>query len=78
MSDKPTDPFNLKASFHTAGAFREKEDDPIELSPPSGLAFTPEGDLILADDFNHRIQIYGKNRKVKLTFGEKGKEDGYP
>ena len=76
MPNLSTDPFNLKTEYYTAGAFREPDDDSIEVSPPSGLAFTPEGDLIVADDFNHRIQIYGKDRKVKLTFGEKGANDG--
>ncbi len=46
------------------------------LSPSSGLAETPEGDLVVVDDFNHRIQIYDSQYNLKITFGSKGKETG--
>jgi DNA-binding beta-propeller fold protein YncE len=55
-------------------SFRTKEDE--ELSPPSGLCFTHEGNILLADDFNHRIQIYDPQFNLITSFGEKGKEQG--
>ncbi|HIJ49457.1 MAG TPA: hypothetical protein HPP54_00085 [Nitrospinae bacterium] len=55
-------------------SFRTKEDE--ELSPPSGLCFTHDGNILLADDFNHRIQIYDPQFKLITSFGEKGKEQG--
>ena len=47
----------------------------MPLSPPSGFAFTANKYFIIADDFNHRIQIYDGDKLLK-TFGEKGKENG--
>jgi DNA-binding beta-propeller fold protein YncE len=55
-------------------SFRTKEDE--ELSPPSGLCFTHDGNILLADDFNHRIQIYDPQFNLISSFGEKGKEQG--
>jgi len=46
------------------------------LSPPSGLTTAPSGDLIVADDFNHRIQIYDSEGNLKTTFGKKGTLEG--
>ncbi|KMP12247.1 hypothetical protein UZ36_01425 [Candidatus Nitromaritima sp. SCGC AAA799-C22] len=56
-------------------SFRSGDGDHEELSPPSGFAFTPGGQLVLSDDFNHRIQVYNGDQLVK-SFGEKGKENG--
>jgi len=47
-----------------------------DLSPPSGFCCTPSGNLILADDFNHRIQIYGANHNLIKSFGCKGQNPG--
>jgi DNA-binding beta-propeller fold protein YncE len=55
-------------------SFRAKEDE--ELSPPSGLCFTHDGNILLADDFNHRIQIYDPQFNLITSFGEKGKKQG--
>jgi DNA-binding beta-propeller fold protein YncE len=57
-------------------AFRSQDDSAEKLSPPSGFCFTPKGNLILADDFNHRIQIYGPDHKLITSFGRKGKNPG--
>jgi DNA-binding beta-propeller fold protein YncE len=56
-------------------SFRLDNKTSEQLSPPSGFAFTPQGQLILADDFNHRIQVYEGDELVKV-FGKKGKENG--
>jgi sugar lactone lactonase YvrE len=63
----------LSISFENS--FRLSNETSEQLSPPSGFAFTPQGQLVLADDFNHRIQIYENDQLVK-SFGEKGKENG--
>jgi DNA-binding beta-propeller fold protein YncE len=55
---------------------RKPESKSGQLSPPWGMAFGPDGSLVVADDFNHRIQIYDKDFKLIATFGSKGKEDG--
>ncbi len=57
-------------------AFRTKDEVGEDLSPPSGLCLTPEGNFLLTDDFNHRIQIYDSQFKLLNSFGEKGKEPG--
>ncbi len=46
------------------------------LSPASGFNFSPEGNLILADDFNHRIQIYDPEFNLLASFGEEGNGPG--
>ena len=60
----------FKSVFRSAGANGE------ELSPPSGFHCTTAGNLILADDFNHRIQIYDANQNLVRTFGGKGNGPG--
>jgi DNA-binding beta-propeller fold protein YncE len=57
-------------------AFRTQDSSEEELSPPSGLCFTKEGYLLIADDFNHRIQIYDPQFNLLNCFGSKGKEQG--
>jgi DNA-binding beta-propeller fold protein YncE len=55
-------------------SYRESSDE--ELSPPSGFCFSSEGHLLLADDFNHRIQVYDTQNNLLHCFGSKGKEPG--
>jgi DNA-binding beta-propeller fold protein YncE len=62
----------FSVTFDTS--FRTQEGE--ELSPPSGLCFTHERNILLADDFNHRIQIYDPQFNLITSFGEKGKEQG--
>lgn len=57
--------------------FRSQEPNEEKLSPPSGFCFTHTGNLILADDFNHRIQIHDPDHKLIKSFGGKGKNPGY-
>jgi DNA-binding beta-propeller fold protein YncE len=60
----------FKSVFRSAGANGE------ELSPPSGFHWTSAGNLILADDFNHRIQIYDADHNLIKSFGGKGNGPG--
>ena len=57
-------------------SFRSRQAKEAALSPPSGFNFTLEGNLVVADDFNHRIQIYDREFNPILDFGGKGKEPG--
>ncbi len=66
----PRDNVRFKTRFRRTGT------EDIALSPPSGFAFTPENNLILADDFNHRIQIYNPDWQCVGQFGGKGKGPG--
>jgi len=56
--------------------FRSPDANSEELSPPSGFHCTPQGNLILADDFNHRIQIYDAHQNLIKSFGRKGNNPG--
>ena len=56
--------------------YRAEDSSEEELSPPSGLCFSDEGYLLLADDFNHRIQVYDSQSNLLHSFGSKGKEPG--
>ena len=53
-----------------------REDSVGELSPPSGLCFSSKGHLHVADDFNHRIQVFDSQFNLLQCFGSKGKELG--
>ncbi|MBT7273101.1 MAG: hypothetical protein HN885_08920, partial [Nitrospina sp.] len=44
------------SSIFFDNSFRSDHGSSEQLSPPSGFAFTTQGQLILSDDFNHRIQ----------------------
>ena len=66
--------FVFPINFDTA--YRKKEEGEEELSPPSGLCLTQEGNILLADDFNHRIQVYDQQFNLVTSFGEKGKDIG--
>jgi DNA-binding beta-propeller fold protein YncE len=57
-------------------AYRAEDSSNEELSPPSGLCFTHDGNLLLSDDFNHRVQIYDSQFNLLNSFGGKGKEPG--
>ena len=64
----------FSVTFDTS--FRTKEESAEELSPPSGFCLTPDGNFLLADDFNHRLQVYDSQFNLINSFGEKGKELG--
>jgi DNA-binding beta-propeller fold protein YncE len=63
-------------SIVAEASFRAEESGASQLSPPSGLAWSRDGRLIVADDFNHRIQIYGADRRLIREFGVRGKNPG--
>lgn len=67
-----TDLFGIQSSE----PFSRKVEGGLKPSPPSGMDWAPDGGLIIADDFNHRIQIYDADHNLKTQFGTKGKNPG--
>lgn len=63
-------------SIKLENTYRAEDSSDEELSPPSGFCFSNEGHLLLADDFNHRIQIYDSQSNLLHCFGSKGEEPG--
>uniref|UniRef100_A0AC35EXE7 Uncharacterized protein n=1 Tax=Panagrolaimus sp. PS1159 TaxID=55785 RepID=A0AC35EXE7_9BILA len=47
-----------------------------QFTEPSGLVVNAEGDIVVADTNNHRIQIFDSNCNFKFAFGKPGKRDG--
>ncbi|CAF3928342.1 unnamed protein product [Rotaria magnacalcarata] len=47
-----------------------------QFTEPSGVAVNAQGDIIVADTNNHRIQIFDSNGRFRFQFGECGKRDG--
>uniref|UniRef100_A0AC34GLS5 Brain tumor protein n=1 Tax=Panagrolaimus sp. ES5 TaxID=591445 RepID=A0AC34GLS5_9BILA len=47
-----------------------------QFTEPSGIVVTAEGDIVVADTNNHRIQIFDPDCNFKFAFGEPGKRDG--
>lgn len=47
-----------------------------QFSEPSGVAVNANGDILVADTNNHRIQVFDYNGALKFEFGENGKEKG--
>ncbi|EGT56713.1 CBN-NCL-1 protein [Caenorhabditis brenneri] len=47
-----------------------------QFTEPSGVAVNSQGDIVVADTNNHRIQVFDKEGRFKFQFGECGKRDG--
>lgn len=56
--------------------FGEQGQEVGKFSEPSGVAVNNEGDLVVADTNNHRIQVFYPDGRFKFAFGECGKRDG--
>jgi DNA-binding beta-propeller fold protein YncE len=63
-------------SIKLESVYRAEDSCEEPLSPPSGICFSNEGHLFIADDFNHRIQVYDSQFNLLHSFGSKGKEPG--
>ncbi|RMF32351.1 MAG: 6-bladed beta-propeller, partial [Candidatus Nitrosothermus koennekii] len=50
--------------------------DDIEFNEPTGIAVDNKDRIIVADTYNHRIQVFDSNGKFLFKFGSKGDEDG--
>lgn len=49
---------------------------PGQFQGPSGIATTPEGNLVVTDQFNNRIQVVDQEGNPLLTFGKQGTGEG--
>merc|ERR1719447_156064 len=47
-----------------------------QFTEPSGVAVTPDNEIVVADTNNHRIQVFDREGNFKFHFGEVGKRDG--
>jgi len=47
-----------------------------ELSPVAGIALNKEGEILVTDEFNHRVILYSATGELKKTVGSKGSGDG--
>jgi len=56
------------------GSFRDKDEK--ELTPVADILINEEGNILVIDEFNHRIQIYNNEKKEINSIGKKGKEAG--
>ncbi|MBI3582645.1 MAG: NHL repeat-containing protein [Nitrospinae bacterium] len=64
----------MKENIRYAGEFRTKGNE--SLSPPSGIIADKNKNIIIVDEFNHRIQIYDASGNLINSFGKKGNGDG--
>ena len=46
-----------------------------EFNYPTGIAFDSNGNIIVADENNNRVQVFSRNGKFLTKFGEKGNLD---
>ena len=58
------------------GAVGVAGDGPAELRRPQGVAFTPEGDLVVADSGQATIKVIGLDGTLRLSFGGNGTSAG--
>ncbi|XP_040565371.1 E3 ubiquitin-protein ligase TRIM32 [Lepeophtheirus salmonis] len=49
---------------------------PGHLNSPHGFCFGVSGEIVVADTFNHRIQVFDKAGQLRFGFGGPGKGDG--
>jgi len=47
-----------------------------QFTEPSGVAVTPDNEIVVADTNNHRIQVFDREGNFKFQFGEVGKREG--
>jgi DNA-binding beta-propeller fold protein YncE len=66
--------FQVKEAIRYIGEFRTKSNE--SLSPPSGIIIDKNKNIILADEFNHRIQTYDAGGNLINSFGKKGNGSG--
>lgn len=58
------------------GAVGVAGDGPSEFRRPQGLAFTPEGDLVVADSGQATIKVVGLDGTLRVSFGGNGTSAG--
>ena len=82
VSDCRTHPIQKFSYFHSdttitpLAVIGKKGEEDLEFNLPRGLTFTADGNLIVCDSENHRIQIISRSNKFVRAFGEKGSDPG--
>lgn len=54
---------------YPVGAYQDGQGESAQFNEPSGLAFTPSGDLLVADAGNQRIRLINANGEVSTVAG---------
>lgn len=64
------------SSGEITGSIGSNGTAPGQFQGPSGVGITPEGNLVVTDQFNNRIQVVDQEGNSLLTFGTQGTGDG--
>ncbi|WP_009631716.1 scytonemin biosynthesis PEP-CTERM protein ScyF [Synechocystis sp. PCC 7509] len=64
------------SSGEVTGSIGSNGTAPGQFQGPSGVGITPDGNLVVTDQFNNRIQVIDQEGKALLTFGKQGTGDG--
>lgn len=75
-SSSPPGSLVLRQKMSFYARFGEYGSSLAQFSEPSGVAVNAEGDILVADTNNHRIEVFDRSGQLKFEFGENGKEKG--
>lgn len=64
------------SSGEITGSIGSNGTAPGQFQGPSGIGITSEGNLVVTDQFNNRIQVIDQEGNALLTFGKQGTGDG--
>ena len=64
------------SSGEITGSIGSNGTAPGQFQGPSGIATTPEGNLVVTDQFNNRIQVIDQEGNALQTFGKQGTGEG--
>lgn len=64
------------SSGEITGSIGSNGTAPGQFQGPSGVGITSEGNLVVTDQFNNRIQVVDQKGNALLTFGKQGTGDG--
>ena len=68
--------FHSDTTITPLAVIGKKGEDDLEFNMPRGLTFTADGNLIVCDSENHRVQIISRSNKFVKAFSEKGSDPG--
>lgn len=64
------------SSGEITGSIGSSGTAPGQFQGPSGIGVTPDGNLVVTDQFNNRIQVLDQEGNTLLTFGTQGTGEG--
>lgn len=70
VGDRDCIPMNIRCKFGNLGPNQG------QFHSPHGFCMGLNEDIVVADTYNHRIQIFDKDGQFKYSFGVPGKEEG--